>query len=42
MRNLSRNNPSFGSFHDYLALFTWGVGAEQGKNFLQVLQSYSQ
>jgi len=36
------NNASFGSFHDYLALFTWGVGAEQGKNFLQALQSYSQ
>jgi hypothetical protein len=35
------NKAVFGSLQDYLALFTWGIGAEQGKNFIQTLQSYS-
>ena len=35
-------NPVFGSAQDYLALFLWGVGVEQGKNFIQTLQSTSQ
>ena len=35
-------NPIFGSAQDYLALFLWGVGIEQGKNLLQTLQSASQ
>lgn len=29
--------PLFGSLKDYLALFTWGAGVDQGKNFLQAL-----
>ncbi len=33
--------PTFGSFQDYLSLFLWGAGVDQGKNFLQVLQTYS-
>jgi hypothetical protein len=33
--------PTFGSFQDYLTLFLWGAGVDQGKNFLQVLQTYS-
>lgn len=32
-------NPTFGSLQDYLALFTWGVGVDQGKNLVQTLQS---
>jgi hypothetical protein len=32
-------NPTFGSFQDYLMLFLWGVGVDQTKNFLQVMQS---
>jgi len=32
---------TFGSFQDYLTLFLWGAGVDQGKNFLQALQSYS-
>lgn len=27
--------PTFGSFKDYLSLFTWGAGLDQGKNFVQ-------
>jgi hypothetical protein len=34
-------NVSFGSMQDYLALFTWGVGVEQGKNLVQTFQSLS-
>jgi hypothetical protein len=34
-------NASFGSLLDYLSLFLWGAGVDQGKNALQVLQSYS-
>lgn len=34
-------NPDFGSLQDYLALFLWGVGVDQGKNFLQALQTYA-
>jgi hypothetical protein len=33
--------PIFGSFQDYLTLFLWGVGVDQGKNFLQSLQVFS-
>ena len=29
--------PHFGSYADYLALFTWGAGLDQGKNFIQSL-----
>jgi len=32
---------AFGSTQDYLLLFLWGVGADQGKNLLQALQAYS-
>jgi hypothetical protein len=31
--------PTFGSYH--LTLFLWGFGMDQGKNFLQNLQSVS-
>jgi hypothetical protein len=34
-------NPTFGSYQDYLTLMLWGVGMDQGKNFLQALQSVS-
>lgn len=33
--------PTFGTFQDYLTLFLWGAGVDQGKNFLQAMQSYS-
>jgi VWFA-related protein len=32
---------SWGTFQDYLTLFLWGIGVDQGKNFLQALQAYS-
>jgi hypothetical protein len=32
---------SWGTYQDYLTLFLWGVGVDQGKNFLQALQAYS-
>ena len=35
------SNMSFGSMQDYLALFTWGVGVDQGKNLAQTFQSLS-
>jgi hypothetical protein len=31
-------NAGFGSFQDYLTLFLWGLGVDQGKNFVQALQ----
>ena len=32
--------PTFGSsMQDYIALFTWGAGIDQGKNFIQALTS---
>jgi hypothetical protein len=31
--------PNFGSVQDYLALFTWGVGVDQGKNLVQTFQN---
>jgi hypothetical protein len=34
-------SPTFGSLKDYLALFTWGAGLDQGKNFIQSLAAYS-
>jgi len=34
-------NPTFGSYQDYLVLLLWGIGMDQGKNFLQALQSVS-
>jgi hypothetical protein len=33
--------PTFGTFQDYLTLFLWGAGVDQGKNFLQAMQTYS-
>ena len=30
----------FGSFKTYLSLFTWAAGIDQGRNFVQTLQSY--
>jgi hypothetical protein len=33
--------PTFGTFQDYLTLFLWGAGVDQGKNFLQAMQSYA-
>jgi hypothetical protein len=35
------SNPAFGSIKDYLSLIAWGAGADQGKNLLQTLQTYS-
>jgi len=32
--------PTFGSFKEYLTLFTWGAGLDQGKNFIQSLAAY--
>jgi hypothetical protein len=32
---------TFGTFLDYLTLFLWGAGVDQGKNFLQAIQTYS-
>ncbi len=34
-------DPTYGSFTQYLALFIWGAGVDQGKNFLQSLAVYS-
>lgn len=31
--------PIFGALKDYLSLFTWGAGVDQGKNFIQALGS---
>jgi hypothetical protein len=31
----------WGTIQDYLTLFLWGIGVDQGKNFLQALQTYS-
>jgi hypothetical protein len=31
--------PTFGALKDYLSLFTWAAGLDQGKNFLQALGS---
>ena len=36
------NHPGFGSASDYLTLFAWGAGVDQGKNFLQNLQANSE
>jgi hypothetical protein len=33
--------PTFGAYQDYVTLALWGVGMDQGKNFLQALQSVS-
>jgi hypothetical protein len=30
-------NPAFGTLGDYAALFIWGAGVDQTKNFLQNL-----
>ena len=32
---------TWGSFQDFLTLFLWGAGMDQGKNFLQTLQQVS-
>ncbi len=34
-------SPTWGSAQDMLTLFLWGIGIDQSKNFLQLLQSYS-
>jgi hypothetical protein len=34
-------NTGFGTASDYLTMFIWGVGIDQGKNFVQNLQAYS-
>jgi hypothetical protein len=33
--------PGFGTAKDFLALFTWAAGLDQGKNFLQSLATYA-
>jgi hypothetical protein len=38
---LYAKSPTFGSFQDYITLFIWGAGVDQGKNFLQALGAYS-
>ena len=35
-------NPTFGSLQDYLALFTWGIGIDQGKNLVQTFRDLKQ
>jgi hypothetical protein len=35
------SNPTFGNIGDYITLFIWGAGIDQGKNFLQHLQKSS-
>jgi hypothetical protein len=37
---LYMQNPIFGSLKDYLQLFMWGAGIDQGKNFIQALGSW--
>jgi hypothetical protein len=37
---LYMQNPTFGSLKDYLQLFMWGAGIDQGKNFIQALASW--
>ena len=32
---------TWGSYQDYLSLFLWGAGVDQGKTFLQSLQASS-
>jgi len=32
-------NATFGSFQDYVTMALWGAGMDQGKNFIQALQS---
>jgi len=32
---------SWGTYQDYLTLALWGIGLDQGKNFLQALQAFS-
>jgi len=41
LSTLYLKGPTFGSYQDYLTLFLWGIGVDQGKNFLQALQTYS-
>jgi hypothetical protein len=36
---LYAKNATFGSAQDYLGLFLWGVGVDQGKNLIQMLKS---
>lgn len=35
---LYAKNPTFGAMADYLGLFLWGIGIDQGKNLAQSLQ----
>ena len=35
------NAPVFGSVQDYIALFIWGAGVDQTKNFIQNLERIS-
>gem|GEM_PF-3213866 len=37
---LYMQNPTFGSAQDYLQLFMWGAGIDQGKNLIQALGSW--
>jgi len=32
------SNPNFGTMKDYITLFLWGAGVDQGKNFIQYLR----
>lgn len=32
-------NPAFGTQQDYMNLFLWGIGVDQGKNLIQALQA---
>jgi hypothetical protein len=38
---LYAKNPTFGRPEDYLGLLAWGVGVDQGKNLIQVVQSWA-
>ena len=33
------DNPAFGTAKDYVTLFLWGFGVDQGKNFIQIYSS---
>lgn len=31
---------TFGSFGDYIAILTWAIGVDQGKNLIQLMKTY--
>jgi hypothetical protein len=33
------DNPTFGSYADYVKILVWGIGIDQGKNLIQLVQS---